>query len=422
MSRNYEKYERDQLISILIIVVSVLIFIGVALYFLFWGGKKEETTKEVMPNIIGYRVDDVEGCYSRFFTLEVVGEEYSDYDSGVILSQNIAAESEYAPGSTVVQVTVSAGKKPQETTVVITEPPVTETEPEILLETDLLVEVPTFDFETAVPEVAASVHTIGIDTENEEIKALLDELYALLIKRYGEAGFMYVDLETGASIEYNADTMFSSASIIKAPYVRAVLGQETDLEKKFEMTEEMLNSESELVNGQPVGTMFTTAELAEAAISRSDNTAYKMLYNYIGYDCFNKLSDSLNITNQMTDDNYWFKLSARETAIYFKDIFCFIESHQNGQLFKEYLDNADSNNMYGYELSEYTVCEKYGYLPQPQEDFYTLGDAAIVYAESPYLLIGYVRGGASSSLNTQIFRDTGRCADNIHRIIHSEDY
>ena len=307
----------------------------------------------------------------------------------------------------------------------MTEVSVTETtvvtEPEDLLETGLIVELPSFEFENTVPEVAAAIHTTGIDINDEEMSAALDELYALLIKRYGEAGFMYVDLESGASVEYNADATFSSASIIKAPYVRAVLGQETDLDKEYEMTEELLNTPSELINGEPVGTKFSIKDLAQATISKSDNTAYKMLYHYIGYDCFNELSDSLKISNHMTDENYWFKMSARETALYFKDIYFFIEQHQNGQLMKEFLDDAESNEMYGYELSEYTVCEKYGYLPQPQEDFYTLGDAAIVYADSPYLLVGYVRGKASSPLNTQLFRDTARCADKIHSLLHGED-
>ena len=53
----------------------------------------------------------------------------------------------------------------------------------------------------------------------------------------------------------------------------------------------------------------------------------------------------------------------------------------NGELMKEYLDNSEDHDLFAAELVEYTVCEKYGYLPQ--EDFYTLSDAAIVYADSP---------------------------------------
>lgn len=409
MKRN----ESEQLISIVIIVVS-LIASAVVIFYVMVIRKDDSTEKtKLMPDIVGYSVEDVEACYSRFFTLEIDSEEYSDYGSGVILSQSVAENEPYEPGNTVIKVTVSAGRMPEETTAE-TISVITETEPVIdepELETGLLVDSPVYSFESMAEGESSTLITSKIDESDEDVSAALDELYSVLIKRYGDAGFIYVDLESGAFAEYNADTAFSAASIIKAPYVRAVLGSESDLDRTFEMTEEVLNSSSELINNQPVGTMFSTAELARAAIEDSDNTAYKMLFNYIGMDCFNELAESLNLPQRMTDENYWFKLTPRQTAIYFKDIFYFIEQHENGALMKEYLENAEHNNMFSDELSEYTVCEKYGYLPQ--EDFYTLGAAAIVYADSPYLIVGYIRS-TSSSVNTQFFRDCARCVDDLH--------
>ena len=412
-------YNKERLISIIIIVVSVILSAAATVYVLFIRDYGDVEKQEVMPEIVGYDVRDVEGCYSRFFTLNIVEERYSDYPDGVILSQSITAGEKYKSGDTVVDIVVSVGEKPAETTVVTTAPPETEpvvTEPP--LETGLWVDSPVMAFETPAGGEACEIKTNGIDREDEEMRAALDELYKILIKRCGDAGFLYIDLETGASVEYNADEKFSAASIIKAPYVRAVLGQESDLSRTFEMTEEMLNSPSELVNGEPVGTEFTTEELAQAAISKSDNTAFKMLYNYIGYDCFNELSGALNVPAQMTDDNYWFRLTARQTGVYFKDMYYFNEEHQNGSLMKQYLDDSENNDLFAEELSEYTVCEKYGYLPQ--EEFYTLGDAAIVYADKPYILIGYVRG-TGTQLNTKLFRDTARCADNIHKLLHENE-
>ncbi|MGN0609939.1 MAG: serine hydrolase [Oscillospiraceae bacterium] len=415
---NSKKNEIERLISILIIVVSLIASAVLVFYFLVLYDKKEEKqTSEAMPAIVGYTVSDVEGCYSRFFTLNIE-EVYSDYAEGVILSQSIAENELYEPGNTVVNVTVSAGKKPEETAApeetaeAVTEAAVTEPEREI----GLLVDSPLFAFETAAAGEASTLITSGIDESAEGMSEALDALYSVLIKRYGDAGFIYVDLESGAWAEYNADESFSAASIIKAPYVRSVLGYESDLDKEFEMTEEMLNSTYELVNGEPVGTMFSVSELACAAIEKSDNTAYKMLYNYVGYDCFNQLAEALGNPQRMTDENYWFKLTPRQTAVYFKDIYFFNEQHENGGLMKEYLANSERNDLFADELTEYTVCEKYGYLPQ--DDFYTLGDAAIVYADSPYMIIGYIRS-SSSSLNTQFFRDCARCADDIHKLIHS---
>lgn len=404
----------EKLVSVIIIILSLIAFVVVACIVIF---RKPANVQELMPKIVGYTVDDVSSCYSRFFTLDVEYDYDTDYEKGVILSQSIAPEEAYTPGETVVKVIASGGKRQAETTAEQTEA-VTETEPAEpetpKLAQTLLVDEPHFDFETMSEGEPSTIITSGIDTDNEEISAALDDLYNVLIKKYGDAGFMYVNLGSGASVEYNADVSFSAASIIKAPYVRAVLGSETDLTQSYEMTEDMLNSSSELINNQPVGTMFTIEELAKAAIEKSDNTAYKMLYNYIGYDCFNQLAEGLDRDERMTDDNYWFKLTARETAVYFKDIYFFNEEHQNGALMKEFLTNSEHNDLFSDELEEYTVCEKYGFLPQ--DDFYTLGAAAVVYTDSPYAIVLYIRS-TSSNIKTQLFHDCARYADNLNKLI-----
>ncbi len=408
--------KNEKLVSIIIIILSLIAFAVIACILIF---RKPGEVQEIMPKIVGYTVDDVNGCYSRFFTLDVEYDYDTDYEEGIILSQSIAPEEAYIPGETVVKVIASGGKRSSETTVVQEAESVSETqqtEPEKpQLEMSLLVESPQFEFETMSEGEPSTIITSGIDTKDEDILDALDDLYNVLIKKYGDAGFMYVNLESGASVEYNADVSFSAASIIKAPYVRSVLGKETDISKSFEMTEEMLNSSSELVNNEPVGTMFTIEELAKAAIEKSDNTAYKMLYNYVGYDCFNELAEGLNRDERMTDDNYWFKLTARETAVYFKDIYFFNEKHQNGALMKEFLANSEHNDLFSDELREYTVCEKYGYLPQ--DDFYTLGAAAVVYADSPYAIVLYIRS-SSSNIKTQLFHDCARYADNLNNLLN----
>ncbi|MGN0598416.1 MAG: serine hydrolase [Oscillospiraceae bacterium] len=407
--------KNEKLISIIIIVLSLIAFAVIACIVIF---RKPADAKEIMPKIVGYSVDDVTGCYSRFFTLDVEYDYDTEYEKGVILSQSIAPEEAYIPGNTVVKVIASGGKRQEETTEAqteaVTETDISEADEASELVQTLLVDSPKYDFETMSGGEASTIITSGIDTDNEEIKASLDDLYNVLIKKYGDAGFMYVNLQNGASVEYNADVLFSAASIIKAPYVRAVLGSETDLSQSFEMTEEMLNSSTELIGNKPVGTKFTIEELAKAAIEKSDNTAYKMLYNYIGYDCFNQLAEGLGRDERMTDENYWFKLTARETAVYFKDIYYFNQEHQNGSLMKDFLANSEHNDLFSDELEEYTVCEKYGFLPQ--DEFYTLGAAAVVYTDSPYVIILYIRS-TSSNIKTQLFHDCARYADNLNKLI-----
>lgn len=409
-------YEKEKVISMVIIVVSMIIMAVVAAIVIITNNGGDEKKEELMPDIVGYSFKEVQACYERFFTLEITGEDYSDkFAEGAILSQDIAVGTPYEKGKTTVKVTVSKGTKPVETTAPVTEPVVTttaETEPP---KVDGPIDNPAAAFETGSPTSALDITTYDLKIPDGRGTEIINELYSLMRARGADAGFLYYNPENGGSVEYNADERFSSGSIIKAIYARAILGAGIDLSAEYEMTEELLNSQYELVNGEPVGTMFTAEELIRAAIVESDNTAYKMLYHYIGYTDFNEYAKTLDLPQRMTDDNYWFRMTARQTAVYFKDIYHFIDQHVNGGLMEECMENAEYREMFSAALPDKTVAEKYGYLPQ--EDFYTLGDAGIIYDEdSAYILVVYVRG-TGTNLNTEFFRETAVLVDELHELL-----
>lgn len=410
-------YRREKIISVIIIIVSLLIIAAVAVLLLIPKSAGQKPENASMPNIVGYSYEQVRISYAERFDLEVTGEEYSDqFPEGEILSQDPAEGAEFLVGQLTVLVTVSKGAKPQETTV--TEATEQYPETEITAETepprvDGPIENPPAEFEKFVPEIELELTAVGMEIP-EEGRELAEQLYAVLRRHGADAGFLYYDPQSGGSLEYNADERFSAGSVIKAVYARSILDSDTDLAAKYEMTEEMLNSKYELVNGQPVGTLFTVEELIRAALVKSDNTAYKMLYNYVGYDKFNAYAAGLGLRQRMTEDNYWFRLTARESAIYFKDIYAFSKQHVNGELMLECMVNSDYRDMYAAALPNKTVAEKYGYLPQ--EDFYTLGDCAIISGDSDYILVAYVRN-TGENLDTKFFRDVAELTDKIHEII-----
>lgn len=410
-------YEKEKIISVVIIIVSVVIMAGVALFIFFRPAESPKTNIETMPAIVGYSYREVEACYERFFDISVVGQDYSDkFAEGAILSQSIAEGEEYLKGLTTVEVTVSKGAKPAETTAPVTEPLVetttTETEPP---KVDGPIDNPAAAFETSYPSGALDIATYDLKIPDGRATEIINELYSLMRAHGADASFLYYNPQNGGSIEYNADERFSSGSIIKAVYARSILGADIDLSAEYEMTEELLNSEYERVNDEPVGTMFTAEELIRAAVAESDNTAYKMLYHYIGYKDFNEYAKSLGLPQRMTDDNYWFRMTARQTASYFKDIYYFIDQHVNGALMGNCMENAEYREMFSAALPDKTVAEKYGYLPQ--KDFYTLGDAGIIYGESSaYVLVAYVRG-TGTDLNTEFFRETAALIDELHGLL-----
>ncbi len=418
---------QEKIISILIIVISVLLMGGIA-YFAWFSdsdGNEEIVPAETMPDIVGYSFDEVKEYYGDMFELSETGREYSDkFSEGAILSQSIAAGSEYEKGSSV-KVTVSLGAEKKQTSVIVTEEPAeTETSPEettvsetVQLVSGMDIDVPEADFESFVPDFEIDISCVGFSIEDERLRVLYDELYSLFRPKGADAGFLYYDPASGISMEYNGDERFSAGSIIKAVYARSILDSSVDLDAEYEMTEDMLNSPYELVNGQPVGTMFTVRELIEAALVKSDNTAYKMLYNYVGYDNFNRYAASLGLRQRMTDDNYWFRLTARESAVYFKDIYNFIAQHVNGGIMLDCMTNTEYREMFASALEGKTVAEKYGYLPQ--EDYYTLGDCAIVYGEEKgddYILVMYWRN-TGKTVNTEPFRQAAAIIDEFHGIM-----
>ena len=408
-------HEKEKIICIVIIAFSVLIMIGVAVY-IFMKPDESDSGAEVMPDIVGDSYDEVKACYEGCRTLEISGEEYSDkFLEGAILSQNLAPGEEYIKGMTKVEVVVSKGAEPAETTAPVNE----DTEENTTVQTERIltdgpIENPSAHFESSYPENELEVTVYGLDIPDGRGQKIINELYNLMRRHGADAGLMYFDPETGGSIEYNADEKFSAGSIIKAIYARSILGTDLDLSLEYEMTEELLNSAYERINDEPVGTMFTAEELIRAAVTESDNTAYKMLYHYIGYDDFNEYAKNLGLPQRMTDDNYWFRMSARQTAAYFKDIYYFIEQHVNGEFMQECLANSEYREMFAAAIPYKTVAEKYGYLPQP--DFYTLGDGAIVYSDRPYVLVVYVRG-TGTTLNTQFFQDAAELIDELHELM-----
>ena len=415
-------YRREKIIRIIVIIVSFAIIIGITLYIFFKPAKLPDYEIGVMPNIVGYSYAEVRNYYSQQFDLEVTGEDYSDeFPDGAILSQIPAEGLEYLVGNTTVKVTVSKGAKPAEITAATT---VTEVEEEIPTETETEVteeiqrvdgpiENPEAAFEHNYPEMELELTAAGMEIP-DSAKELADKLYAVLRRHGADAGFLYYNPHTGGSLEYNADEKFSSGSIIKAIYARSILDSSTDLTAEYEMTEELLNTQYELVNGQPVGTFFTAEELIRAALVKSDNTAYKMLYNYIGYSKFNEYAAGLGLPQRMTDENYWFRLTARESAAYFKEIYAFSKQHVNGEFMLECMANAEYRDMFSAVLTDKTVHEKYGYLPQ--EDFYTLGDCAIVSGGTDYILAAYVRN-TGENLDVKFFQDAAEITDKIHEII-----
>ena len=101
----------------------------------------------------------------------------------------------------------------------------------------------------------------------------------------GRVGIYIKDLETGKTWDYNSDRLFPSASLIKVPIMAAVcekiqLGEIT-LDTQIKLTRRDRVGGSGSLKWVREGTSLSVMEIIFKMITESDNTATKMLIDYV---------------------------------------------------------------------------------------------------------------------------------------------
>ena len=252
---------------------------------------------------------------------------------------------------------------------------------------------------------------------------LLARLQGVCSPYKGEISFYYKDLVSGYSIEYRADEIYQTASVIKAPYVRYLLETvNVDPNKKLKMTKKQGGSSH--IDEQPMGSEFTVKELMEYAIRYSDNTAYYMLNEEFGFAGFNAYADTLGIrSNAVNSLTLVFPkprfgyLSARDAGLYFEDIAKYIEKDsENAKMLKSWLTSTTVEGMLADALGNtYEVAHKYG-----EQGSQAYHDAAIVYASQPYVLTILSTLEPYAAESDKAFANIASLIDAIQTQLHAE--
>lgn len=245
---------------------------------------------------------------------------------------------------------------------------------------------------------------------------LLARLSALCKANSGKLSFYYKDLTNGYSMEYRADYIYQTASVIKAPYVKCLLEKGVDTSQKLKMTKKMGGSSH--IDAKPTGTEFTVKELMEYAIRYSDNTAYYMLNEKFGFSDFNAYGKALgvdanarnNLTLVFPKPRFGY-LSARDAGLYFEDIARYIETgSESAKLLKEWLTSTTAGGMLAEAFKNtYTIAHKYG-----EQGSQAYHDAAIVYAPHPYVLTVLTTLEPYAAKSDSVFADLAVLVDSIH--------
>jgi len=232
--------------------------------------------------------------------------------------------------------------------------------------------------------------------------------YEAMGYRYPTVAVSYRDMERGTTYSYHGDTVFFSASLIKAPYIYSLLHQiaqyndikranptndpavgktltqeiwdKYDLERKITVTESMVEKGSGKIKDMDLsgsGKEFTVLELIEYAIKVSDNTAFRILRNEFGYDYFWSISSQLGVKSVFTSFN---NMTADEACLYLAAIYDFAKEYPSeGGVLINLMKNANHQVLITQAVSNpYAVAHKYGW------DADSYHDMALVYGDAPF--------------------------------------
>jgi len=119
-----------------------------------------------------------------------------------------------------------------------------------------------------------------------EWKAMIEGLQKNSKTYPGHVGIYIKDIQTGKTWEYNADRLFPSASLVKVPIMAAVfekikLGAFT-LDTQIKLTRRDRVGGSGSLKWVRDGTSLSVMEIIYKMITESDNTATRMLIDYVG--------------------------------------------------------------------------------------------------------------------------------------------
>ncbi|MEG0614575.1 MAG: serine hydrolase [Oscillospiraceae bacterium] len=226
---------------------------------------------------------------------------------------------------------------------------------------------------------------------------------------YGcQAAFYYENLATGQVISRNENVKFTSASTIKAPYIKSLLAENVNLDEQIPLSKTAANRGAG-VGLKPVGTLFSVRDLMSAAIIDSDNSAYWLLGEHFGYEAYNRSAAEVGVRTRTSPVDKYVSYSAKEQAALFKDIYNFSQADKNGAWLVEKMANASYSEQISAALPERKVAHKFGEI---QGIVYH--DCAIVFAENPYVLVILTDINSAREDRNAIFIELSQQIDEIN--------
>ncbi len=257
----------------------------------------------------------------------------------------------------------------------------------------------------------------GLTAEELTEKRLFERVISREDVSYPSVSIYYEDILTGYHFDYNGDVAYSSASVIKAPYILSVLEAVSADEKRYldELSSEgktpeqidtdgdgtpdrvkieysnpaydlyetvvydketMLKSGSGKIQDMEDGTEFTYLDFMKYTLTDSDNIAYAQLRSRFGY------STMIALANRVGANIAGSTMTAKGAGKLFREIYEFTKTNETyGPVMREAMIKSGHTVIIPYAVSPTKAMHKYGW------DEASYHDAAIVlFDDHPYVL------------------------------------
>ncbi|MBQ2727030.1 MAG: serine hydrolase [Clostridia bacterium] len=248
-----------------------------------------------------------------------------------------------------------------------------------------------------------------------------------IYSEYPHLEYAYYDFTTGRSVTYHSDEIIYSASVIKAPFVYAVIREIEDFEKNkrdfdsdgnplwdaegnplFEDSHPNYNADGTLIYlpgeekynldeiwtfdpetmmeegsgeimNQSAGFQLTWRELIEYALLYSDNIAFAQIRQRFGYNSFYQLVAELGVQGTATG---FMNLSADDCVKFLTVMHDYMAAGSDYALWmKDCMTRSKHLVILARHYPEGTCAHKYGW------DIDAYHDAAVIFDEHPYALV-----------------------------------
>ncbi len=249
-----------------------------------------------------------------------------------------------------------------------------------------LIRTPNHSFKSEFPYISIARNFIAQEDVIVNLQPLRDTL-AEIYKDYDtEKISLYIEsLNTGANISFNQNYRYYPASLIKMPVavaaVKMVEDGIWDWDSKLVIFEEDVDTGFGTVGNNAIGTRVTIEELLKELLTKSDNTAYKMLLRNLGVGPVNDFLLKTGLNDFFDQD---LNITAKEYTRLFRSLYTSdYLTRSYSQKILEWLAESERNYLGQGIPLETTYSHKFG----ENADEYIFADSGIVYLRDRHYVI-----------------------------------